>query len=124
MSAVIIARGLSYEFPNGRQLFTDLNITLEGTLTALVGSNATGKTTLAALLAGQQRPTRGFVRSRGPVEVLRQREEAPAVRVEDYLAAKDYEWSGCGARLLANVDRQGLCSALSGGQWMRVRLAW
>jgi ATPase subunit of ABC transporter with duplicated ATPase domains len=123
MSAVIVARGVSYEFPNGRPLFTDLNITLEDTLTALVGSNATGKSTLAALLAGQQRPTRGSISARRPVNVLRQREPAPALPLEDYLTAKDYEWSRCGERLLANVDRRRPCSALSGGQWMRVRLA-
>jgi ATPase subunit of ABC transporter with duplicated ATPase domains len=123
MSAVIIARGLSYEFPNGRQLFTHLNFTLEDTVTALVGRNAAGKSTLATVLCGQLPPTRGVVTTQGSVDILKQRELPPPVTVEDYLADNNYEWSRQGNRLLEDIDRQAVCPALSGGQWMRVRLA-
>ena len=38
MSSIVIARGVSYEFPNGRELFTNLNFSLDARLSALVGS--------------------------------------------------------------------------------------
>jgi ABC-type Mn2+/Zn2+ transport system ATPase subunit len=42
MSAIVSARGVGYEFSNGRNLFSNLNFSLEATLSALVGPNGMG----------------------------------------------------------------------------------
>ena len=122
MSAIIAARGVSYELAHGRELFRDLSFSLDTGITVLVGPNGVGKTTLARLLAGALAPSRGAIERRGPVTFLPQREDPPDVAVASYLGA-DYGWTAQGERLLAGVPREAPCAQLSGGQWMRVRLA-
>lgn len=122
MSAIVIARGVSHEFANGRELFHDLNVSLDASFTALVGSNGVGKTSLARILAGELVPSRGAVQRHGAVRYFAQRELPEPITVAEYLAA-DYEWSLPAQRLLDAVDFGSLCTHLSGGQWMRVRLA-
>ena len=121
MFSIVIGRGISFELPNGRELFKDLNFSLDGTLSALVGPNGVGKSCLAKLLAGQLEPSAGAIRRTRSVRLLPQRQEPEPIRVSEFLW--DHQWSLIGERLLANIDRQALCTVLSGGQWMRVRLA-
>jgi len=118
----IVVHDLSFELANGRQLFTHLNFTVPDGLTALVGPNGIGKSSLARILAGELAPGEGVVRRNGSVRLLPQREDPEAIAVAAYLAA-DYEWSLLGEELLRYIDRDALCTRLSGGQWMRVRLA-
>jgi ATPase subunit of ABC transporter with duplicated ATPase domains len=122
MSPVIVARDVAYEFSNGRELFKDLSFSLNATRTGLVGPNGVGKTCLAQLLAGEIEPSRGVIQRQGAVTLFAQREPPEAIAVADYLASVD-QWSLTRDRLLANIDQQALCTTLSGGQWMRVRLA-
>ncbi len=122
MSAIIAAHNVSYAFANGRELFNDLNFTLDTRLAALVGPNGVGKTCLAKLCAGQLQATAGSIRRNGPIQLFAQREERSPSTVADYLSV-DYEWSLLGERLLRNIDLQTDCTDLSGGEWMRVRLA-
>ena len=122
MSSIVVARGVSYEFSNGRELFRNLNLSLGAGLSALVGPNGVGKTCLARLLAGELLPTEGVVRRNSAISLFPQRREPQCVTVAELLS-EDYEWSALGERLLQNIDRQALCTTLSGGQWMRVRLA-
>lgn len=122
MSAFLIARGVSYEFTNGRELFNDLNVSLEAQRAALVGPNGVGKSTLARILAGKLQPTAGNVQRHSPVKLFPQREEPPPATVTELLGG-EYEWSSLGARLLEQIPLETLCGSLSGGQWMRVRLA-
>jgi ATPase subunit of ABC transporter with duplicated ATPase domains len=122
MSSIVIARGVSYELPNGRELFNNLNFSLEARLAALVGSNGVGKTCLAKLMAGELEPTAGVVRRIGSVKLFPQRKEPERVTVSELLCV-DRGWSVLRERLLGNIDRQAICTTLSGGQWMRVRLA-
>lgn len=122
MPSIIVARGVSYELPNGRELFENLNFSLDTKLSALVGRNGVGKTCLARLLAGDLVPTAGVVRRIGSVKLFPQREEPEFVTVGEFLSV-DYEWSLLNERLLENIDSEAICTTLSGGQWMRVRLA-
>lgn len=87
-----------------------------------MGPNGIGKTCLAKLIAGDLLPTLGTVRKNRVVAFLSQREMPQFVSVEDYLATR-YSWTIIGEKLLKGIDRASLCSNLSGGQWMRVRLA-
>jgi ATPase subunit of ABC transporter with duplicated ATPase domains len=122
MSSIVVARDVSYEFSNGRELFRGLSFSLDAGLTALVGPNGVGKTVLARLIAGELEPTHGEVRRSAPVQRFAQREEPGAMSVTEFLGDA-YEWSLLGDRLLNGISREASCRTLSGGQWMRVRLA-
>jgi ATPase subunit of ABC transporter with duplicated ATPase domains len=122
MSSIVVLRGVSFELPNGRTLFSDVDLTLEDELSALVGVNGVGKTVLASIVAGEIPPTSGQVQRTSTIVRLPQREQPPPISVGEYLAA-DYVWSRLGERLLSGVDCKLSCTSLSGGQWMRVRLA-
>lgn len=122
MPSIITVNGVSFELPNGRTLFNNISFSLNSKMTALVGPNGVGKTCLAKLIVGDFSPTIGTVRKSGAVAFFSQREIAKAITVEDYLAPR-YSWSVLGEKLLKGIDRAILCSNLSGGQWMRVRLA-
>jgi ATPase subunit of ABC transporter with duplicated ATPase domains len=64
---------LSYALADGRVLFDDVTFRAgEGTRTALVGANGTGKTTLLRVIAGDLAPDTGSVTSAGGVGVMRQ----------------------------------------------------
>ncbi len=122
MNAIVTASGVSLELPSGRILFSNLNFTIHPKLTALVGPNGVGKTCLAQLLVGEIEPSTGSIRRNVPVTLFHQRQEPPPITIEEFLT-EDYSWLTLGEKLLDGIDRQKLCTHLSGGQWMRVRLA-
>lgn len=120
MLSVVTLCDVSFELPNGRLLFEDLSLSLKPGLTALVGPNGVGKSTLARILSGDLEPTQGTVRRNADITFFPQREEPQSVTVDEYLGAV---WSAWGESLLQEINHQMLCTSLSGGQWMRVRLA-
>ncbi len=122
MPSIVTFSGVSFELPNGRALFTNVSFSLHSRLTALVGPNGVGKTCLAKLIAGDLSPAKGAIRRSGAVSFFHQRETPRSIPVEAYLASR-YSRSIPGEKLLAGIGRAVLCSDLSGGQWMRVRLA-
>jgi ATPase subunit of ABC transporter with duplicated ATPase domains len=122
MNSIVTVQGVAFELSNGRELFRNLNFSLENCLTALVGPNGVGKTTLANLLVGELIPTEGQILRRSPITYFPQRREPTAIPIESFLGT-DYAWSSLGETLLGDIDRNSLCTTLSGGQWMRVRLA-
>lgn len=121
MHPSITMNGVSLELPNGRLLLQNLHFSIGPEVTALVGANGVGKTTIARLLSGDLQPTHGQITRSGPVRYFSQREPQPNIPVYEYLG-EDYSWSKFGEQLLEGIDRDRSCQLLSGGQWMRVRL--
>jgi ATPase subunit of ABC transporter with duplicated ATPase domains len=95
---------------------------LSSGVTGLVGPNGVGKTCLARILAGHIGPAEGSVQRRCRVRLLPQRENPGAPAVGEYLDRSDVHPS-LGHALLHGIARDSPCNQLSGGQWMRVRLA-
>jgi ATPase subunit of ABC transporter with duplicated ATPase domains len=80
-----------------------------------------GKTCLARLLGGHLDPSDGVIQRQAAVTYFPQREVPPTISVAEYLI--ETSWSQLGQELLASIDPNTLCHDLSGGEWMRVRLA-
>ncbi|MGA0598389.1 ABC-F family ATP-binding cassette domain-containing protein [Enterovirga sp. CN4-39] len=150
MSATIALSRLSYSTPDGRLLFSDIDLTLGPVRTGLVGRNGVGKSTLLRLLYRELRPNAGSVMLHGRLGFLRQvvqqdlsqtiadlfgiqadlarlsRAERGEADADDLAAA---DWT-LGARLdaaLAGFDLRiapdTLLASLSGGQRTRAALA-
>lgn len=150
MPASITLSNLSWSTPDGRILFSDLELSFGPERTGLVGRNGVGKTTLLKLISGGMLPHSGKVTVNGTLGTLRQ-----AVRVDpnetvadlfgiaealallrradsgeataEELAAADWTLE---ARLDSALGRVGLTASpgthlarLSGGQSTRARLA-
>lgn len=72
MPATITLSNVSWATPDGRELFSDLDLTFGAERTGLVGRNGVGKTTLLKIIAGELQPRAGVVSTSGRVAVLRQ----------------------------------------------------
>ncbi|MQP75131.1 ATP-binding cassette domain-containing protein [Stenotrophomonas sp. MYb238] len=144
---------VSWQLPDGRLLFSDLDETFDARPTALVGRNGVGKSVLAQLLAGRLAPTHGRCLRSGPAAWLPQQIDASPIDtvadlagLGDALAAlhrieqgssdvADFEALGerwqLREHLQAELERMQLHGVsaetpvhrLSGGQRMRVALA-
>jgi ATPase subunit of ABC transporter with duplicated ATPase domains len=150
MPAAIVLTNLGWSLPDGRTLFSGLDLAFGPERTGLVGRNGVGKTTLLKLISGELSPGAGQVAVRGKLAVLRQIvrpaeaetvadlfgvTDALAVLVraetgqasEDDLAAADWTLEARMAGALADlglaVEPQTWLAALSGGQRTRAALA-
>ncbi|WP_312360373.1 ABC-F family ATP-binding cassette domain-containing protein [Ensifer sp.] len=141
---------LTWSTPDGRSLFSDLNLTFDPGRSGLVGRNGVGKSTLMKLIAGTLRPQAGTVSVGGSLGMLSQtvqvaqretvadlfgisdalallgRAEDGTASIEDLSIA---DWT-LEARLEAALARLGLqaaahtpLSSFSGGQLTRAKLA-
>src|SRR5436305_1614137 len=70
-AASIALSNLAWSTPEGRQLFSGLDLTFGPERTGLVGRNGVGKTTLLKLTAGELAPQAGAVIVQGRLGVLR-----------------------------------------------------
>jgi ATPase subunit of ABC transporter with duplicated ATPase domains len=150
MSSFITLADVTWLTPEGRALFTDLNLSFGAERAGLVGRNGVGKTTLLKLIAGEIVPFSGKVSVGGTLGMLRQtvqvnaeetildlfgmtdafqllrRAESGEASVEE-LAETDWTVEG---RILSALGKLGLdaepetrLSHLSGGQRTRAALA-
>lgn len=71
MPSVTISQ-LAYTGPDGRSLFSNLDLSFGTGRTGLVGRNGVGKTTLFRLIAGELMPSAGTISVNGRIGVLRQ----------------------------------------------------
>jgi len=150
MPASITLSKLSWSTPDGRRLFSDLDLSFGPERTGLVGRNGVGKTTMFNLISGELSPASGSVVASGTLAVLAQAAlqtstetvadlfgAAPALalleRAERGAATAaeiaEADWT-LEARLIAALARFGLdmpmttaVASLSGGQRTRVGLA-
>ncbi|MFN4355860.1 ATP-binding cassette domain-containing protein, partial [Parvibaculum sp.] len=72
MCPSISLSGLSWSTPDGRTLFSDLDLRFGQVRTGLVGRNGTGKTTLLKLISGELVPVRGTIHVDARLSILRQ----------------------------------------------------
>ncbi|MEO3385166.1 ABC-F family ATP-binding cassette domain-containing protein [Mesorhizobium sp. CAU 1741] len=80
--------GLSFQLPDGRTLFHDIDLSFGPELTGLVGRNGVGKSCLLSILAGLAQPTAGGISGSGRVALLRQMADvSPTDTVADLFGA-------------------------------------
>lgn len=122
----VTVKSLSWELPDGAKLFQDLSFNWNFRRCGLVGANGCGKTTLAKLLAKELPLSSGEILTNQKVTYLPQMAERPAMTLGEYLMPLweqvDLEpqlW----VSLLEGLDLGRALSVLSGGEWMRARLA-
>ncbi|MEN3930371.1 ABC-F family ATP-binding cassette domain-containing protein [Microvirga sp. W0021] len=72
MTDILTLKGISYNTPNGRQLFNKFDFSIGRERIALVGANGCGKTTLLQLISGQLKPVEGQIIAHGKIGFLRQ----------------------------------------------------
>ncbi|MBX5185213.1 ABC-F family ATP-binding cassette domain-containing protein [Rhizobium sp. NZLR5] len=150
MPASITLSQVSWSAPDGRPLFSDLDLSFGAERIGLVGRNGVGKTTLLKLVSGEIKPHSGTVSVGGSLGILRQsvqvaadesiadlfgvtdalgvlqRAEAGEATADELVSA---DWM-LPARIAAALNRTGLdappqtlLAALSGGQRTRAGLA-
>lgn len=84
----LIASNLCYRLPDGRELYSGLDFSLGSGITALIGENGVGKSTLAAQLAGTlPLDTHDRIVRRGLIALLTQQRARPHVgcRLAEFL---------------------------------------
>src|SRR5215472_13468588 len=86
-SPVVTCSGLSFAWPDGTAVFTDLSLVISPGRTGLIGVNGSGKSTLLRLIAGELKPAAGSVTVAGELGYVPQNLAlgAPDTRVEEAL---------------------------------------
>jgi ATPase subunit of ABC transporter with duplicated ATPase domains len=100
----LVCHHLTFAWPNGEPVFSDLDATFPDGATGLVGRNGSGKSTLLQIMAGELIPTAGSVSGTGRIGYLPQhlvlqadRSVADVLGVESALRALERITAGEGA---------------------------
>src|SRR5690606_23360479 len=81
---------LAYTGPDGRTLFSNLDLSFGPGRTGLVGRNGVGKTTLLRLITGELTPAAGTISVSGRIGMLRQQvQPAPGETIADLFGVRD-----------------------------------
>ncbi|MBP1844056.1 ATPase subunit of ABC transporter with duplicated ATPase domains [Rhizobium petrolearium] len=114
MPASITLSDLSWSTPDGRPLFSHLNLSFGPERVGLVGRNGVGKTTLLKLISAELSPLSGTVSVFGTLDVLRQSVQVgPDETIADLFGARD------ALDLLARAERgEATADELSSADWM------
>ena len=150
MPASITIANLSWATPDGRPLFSDLDLSFGAERAGLVGRNGVGKTTLLRIVSGELQPRSGSVAVSAKIGVLRQVAQVHAGQtIADLFGARDAlnvlaraaegvasveelaraDWTlearmaAALARVGLDADQETLIATLSGGQRTRAALA-
>lgn len=99
MPSITLAN-LSWSTPDGRPLFSNLNLSFGAERAGLVGRNGVGKTTLLNLIAGELTPLSGTISVSGTLDMLRQ-----DVQFGSHKTVADLLSVGEQLRLLARAER-------------------
>ncbi|WIY51776.1 ABC-F family ATP-binding cassette domain-containing protein [Devosia sp. YIM 151766] len=87
--SVTISR-LAYTGPDGRTLFSNLDLSFGPGRTGLVGRNGVGKTTLLRLITGELTPAAGTISVSGRIGMLRQQvQPVPGETIADLFGVRD-----------------------------------
>ncbi|MBK7962724.1 MAG: ABC-F family ATP-binding cassette domain-containing protein [Bdellovibrionales bacterium] len=110
----------------GRSLFNGISLSLADKKYGLVGPNGVGKTTLAKILAGDISPSSGQVTVSSPVAYFAQNEIQSDLTLGEYLLEiwdVKSEFADLISSLVGQLDFERRLVQLSGGEWMKARLA-
>lgn len=117
-------QNVSLEYSDGTLIFNQMNLSLEHLKYGLVGPNGSGKTSLARLISGELAPIQGTIkRGNESVHYFSQSEDPPLVSIAEYLSDTSVYEEPHFMTLLNDLPFERSCSQLSGGEWMKVRLA-
>lgn len=122
----VAGRAIGFEWPNGEILFSNLSFSFGPFRYGLVGPNGVGKSTFAKILMGELKPSDGELQVTHHVTYLAQYEDPPLQTVAEYLISL---WDNPNSQpelwgpLLQKISMEAPLRNLSGGEWMRVRLA-
>lgn len=68
----LFAQNITYQFPNGEVLFSNLTFSMKHARVGVVGQNGAGKSLLGSLLSGDVSPTKGSIQREVPVTIFKQ----------------------------------------------------
>ena len=87
--SAVICSGLTFAWPDGTPVFTDLSLVIGPGRTGVIGLNGSGKSTLLRLIAGELTPAHGSVQVAGELGYVPQSVSFTGARVEDALGIAD-----------------------------------